>query len=395
MHDVVRPFLWSWTAVVAVGSLVLFVLRYGGSAVGFEDAAYLGLPVLYTALGSLIITRRDGRRIGWLLLAFGAGGLLTALSQMIIPTEPPVSLSAAQALAVMWESLGWWIGILLPVLLLLFLFPTGRFPSARWRWAGVVAVVYAAQAVVSAVFSTELTPESGAWTVANPIGLLPEADVEESPFWFLFGLGLVSLLVGGIAAIVVRYRRATSLVRTQIKWVVFASTMFAAVLASRLFAPDLLAGLSSLALVVSLYFIPISITIAIVRYRLFEIDRIISRTVGYALVILTLGVVYVAGAVWLPTQLLGEQPPLFVAGSTLVAAALFSPVRRRVLRRVDRRFHRSGYEAERVVRRLANHLQEEVEVDHLTENLESVVQETMQPSAISVWLPRQRGDAAG
>jgi hypothetical protein len=395
MHDVMRPFIWGWTAVVAVGSLVLFALRYGGSEVGFEDAGYYGLAVLYTALGSLIVVRQDGQRIGWLLLAFGAGGLLSALSQMIIPTEPPESLSAVLALAVMWESLGWWIGLLLPLFLLLFLFPTGRFPSSRWRWAGVVAAVYAAQAVVSAVFSTELTPESGLWTVANPIGFLPAADVEESPFWFLFGLELVSLLVGGIAAIVVRYRRATSLVRTQIKWVVFATTMFAVALASGLFVPDLLPGLYSLALVVSLYFIPISITIAIARYRLFEIDRIISRTVGYALVILTLGVVYVAGAVWLPTQLLGEQPPLFVAGSTLVAAALFSPVRRRVLRRVDRRFHRSGYEAERVVGRLANHLQEDVEVDHLTENLESVVRETMQPSAIGVWLPRQRGDAAG
>jgi hypothetical protein len=395
MHDVMRPFLWGWTAVVAVVSLVLFALRYGGSAVGFEDAAYYGLAALYTALGSLIVVRQDGQRIGWLLLAFGAGGLLTALSQMIIPTKPPESLSPVLALAVMWESLGWWIGILLPLLLLLFLFPTGRFRSSRWRWAGVVAAVYAAQAVVSAVFSTELTPESGLWTVANPIGFLPAADVEESPFWFLFGLELVSLLFGGIAAIVVRYRRATSLVRTQIKWVVFATTMCAVVLASGLFVPDILPGLYSLALIVSLYFIPISITIAIARYRLFEIDRIISRTVGYALVILTLGVVYVAGAVWLPTRLLGEQPPLFVAGSTLVAAALFSPVRRRVLHRVDRRFHRSGYEAERVVGRLANHLQEEVEVDHLTENLESVVRETMQPSAISVWLPRQRGDAAG
>ncbi len=395
MHDVVRPFLWGWTAVVAVGSLVLFVLWYGGPAVGFEDAAFLGLPTLYSALGSLIITRRDGQRIGWLLLAFGAAGMVSAVSQVITPTEPPVSLSAAEAFAVMWESLGWWIGILLPLLLLLFLFPTGRFPSSRWRWAGVVAVVYAAQAVVSAVFSTELTSESGDWTIANPIGFLPAADVEESPFWSLFGLGLVSLLVGGIAAVVVRYRRAGSLVRTQIKWVLFATTMFAVVLASGLFVPDLLPGLYSLALVVSLYFIPISITIAIARYRLFEIDRIISRTVGYALVILTLGVVYVAGAVWLPTQLLGEQPPLFVAGSTLLAAALFNPVRRRVLRRVDRRFHRSGYESERVVRRLANHLQEGVEVDHLTENLESVVRETMHPSAISVWLPRQRGDAAG
>jgi len=396
MRDATRLIAWGWTAVVAVCSVGMLVAWMQAPPGDLKDNGYfVPLPIVYTALGSLIVARRDGQRIGWLLLAFGTGGLLTFLSQVIVPAEPPPSLSVTQVLALMWQSLGWWIGLLLPLLLLLFLFPTGRFPSARWRWAGVVAVVYAAQAVVHAVFSTELGPESGAWTVVNPIGFLPDADVEESPFWIVFGFALVSLLVGGIAAIVVRYRRSELLVRTQIKWVVFASAMFAVALAAGLFLPGWLAGLQWLAFVSSLYFIPISITVAIVRYRLFEIDRIISRTVGYALVILTLGAVYVVGAVWLPTQLLGEQPPLFVAVSTLVAAALFNPVRRRILQRVDRRFHRSGYEAERVVGRLAIHLQDQVEVDHLTDNLESVVRETMQPSAISVWLPRQRGDAAG
>jgi len=172
----------------------------------------------------------------------------------------------------------------------------------------------------------------------------------------------------------------------------YATTMFALVLASQLVYPDLQRAPVSLAFVISLYLIPISITVAIVRYRLFDIDRIISRTVGYALVVVTLAAVYALGAVWLPAQLLGEQPPLFVAASTLAVAALFNPVRRRVLATVDRRFYRSGYEARRVVGEFGGRLQDEVEVEHVAMNLEAIVRETMRPSAVNVWVPRQRRD---
>jgi hypothetical protein len=230
--------------------------------------------------------------------------------------------------------------------------------------------------------------------VANPIGLLPVNETNEGPFWLVFGWSLLSLLVGGLTAIVARYRRSEPLVRTQIKWVVYAAILFAVVLGARLAFPNWLDTLTSLAFVASLYLIAISITAAIVRYRLFEIDRIISRTVGYALVIATLAAVYAIGAVWLPAQLLGEQPPLFVAASTLVVAVLFNPVRRRILAGADRRFYRSGYEAQRVVGEFGARLQDEVEVDHVTGSLETVVRETMRPAAIGVWVPGQRRDPA-
>ncbi len=389
--DLARTVPWIWTAFVGVGSMVLLV----GQPETFWsdlDGSYLGLPTLYAALGSLIITRHRGQRIGWLLLAVGTAGLLTAASGLLMPTEPPSSLSAGQLLALVWENLYWWVGLLLPLFLLLFLFPTGRFLSRRWSWAGWVAAVFTLQAVMSAAFQDEIGPESGDWTVANPIGFLSINVAYDGPFGAVFGLSLVALLVGGVIAIAVRYRRSTSLVRTQIKWVMYATTMFALVLASQLVYPDLQRAPVSLAFVISLYLIPISITVAIVRYRLFDIDRIISRTVGYALVVVTLAAVYALGAVWLPAQLLGEQPPLFVAASTLAVAALFNPVRRRVLATVDRRFYRSGYEARRVVGEFGGRLQDEVEVEHVAMNLEAIVRETMRPSAVNVWVPRQRRD---
>ena len=136
-----------------------------------------------------------------------------------------------------------------------------------------------------------------------------------------------------------------------------------------------------------LLLIPAAITVAILKYRLFEIDRLISRTLGYALVLTGLGAVYAVGSVWLPAHLVGERPPPFVAGSTLVVAALFNPVRRRALVWVDRRFYRSQYDAQRVIDRFGELLRDELDVGQLrSESMEAVVA-TMQPVSVSVWLP--------
>ena len=390
MPELARSVPWIWTGSVGLGSVAAFLAQFDTLSNDLLTMGYYGLPTLYSALGSLIVTRRGGQRIGWLLFAVGTGGLLTATSPLLMPGAPPGSVSPGQLLALVWDPLSWWIGLLLPIFLLLFLFPTGRFLSQRWSWAGWVAVVFASQAVVSAAFRDQIGPELGDWAVANPIGFLSVNVAYDGLFGPIFGLSLVALLVGGVIAMAVRYRRSTPIVRTQIKWVAYATTLFAVVMAGKLVFADWQGVVPSVALISSLYLIPVSITVAIIRYRLFDIDRIISRTVGYALVVATLAGVYAIGAVWLPAQLLGEQPPLFVAASTLAVAALFSPVRRRILAGVDRRFHRSAYEAQRVVGEFGGRLQEEVEVDLLAGSLETVVRETMQPSAIGVWVPWRR-----
>lgn len=132
--------------------------------------------------------------------------------------------------------------------------------------------------------------------------------------------------------------------------------------------------------------LPLSIAAAIMRYRLFDLDRLISRTIGYAIVIAILALVYVAGAVWLPTQIIGEQSSAFVAGSTLLAASLLNPVRRRVIDRVDRRFNRSRYDAQKVIAEFSERLEDEIDVDQIAADSTSVISQTVQPESVRVWI---------
>ena len=136
--------------------------------------------------------------------------------------------------------------------------------------------------------------------------------------------------------------------------------------------------------------IPVSVVVAITRFRLYDIDRIISRTIGYTVVVVLLGAVYTLGAVWLPTRLLGRQPPVFVAASTLMVAALFNRVRRPILAWIDRRFYRSHYNAEQVIDSFARQLRNETDTARLREQLLIAVSETLQPATIGVWVNTER-----
>jgi hypothetical protein len=233
-------------------------------------------------------------------------------------------------------------------------------------------------AVLAEVFTKTVGPDDMGWTVVNPIGFHNSGVDDGGVLGVVFGIGIVALGIGGIPAIIVRYRRADTLVRTQIRWVVYAllimATSFLAISFSGDAAPDWVGILLFLAMIAV---IPVSITIAITRYQLYEIDRLFSRT---------LGLVYAVGAIWLPTQLPGEQPPIFVAASTLAVAALFNPVRRRILDRVDRRFNRATYDAERVLDEFAADLNKAADIDQLTNDTVDVVNRTMQPASVGIWV---------
>jgi uncharacterized membrane protein YdcZ (DUF606 family) len=185
---------------------------------------------------------------------------------------------------------------------------------------------------------------------------------------------------------VLRFRRSGTVERHQIKWLLFAVGLFGVIyIYSAIFTSFTEGGVNDILLTTSLIGIPVAIAIAVLRYRLFDIDRVVSRTVGYAIVVGVLGLVYAAGAIWLPSLLSGDSP-IFVALATLAAAALFNPVRRNVLNAVDRRFYRARYDAEKVVDSFKAQLRDQTDLELLAQDWVTVVSETMHPAMVGVWV---------
>jgi hypothetical protein len=210
--------------------------------------------------------------------------------------------------------------------------------------------------------------------------------LEEGVIGIVFGFGFVAVGLGAIPAIIVRYRRADTLVRTQVKWVVYATLiMVGSVLMTIAFDTVLPEWASNVLFAVLLMSVPVSVTVAVTRYQLYEIDRIISRTLSYALVVAVLGAVFV-GIVALATSVLPSQNSLAVAGSTLAVAALFNPLRKRIQHAVDRRFNRSGYQAEQVSEEFAAKLREPLSTQQITTLWTQTAEEAVQPQAVGIWL---------
>lgn len=226
------------------------------------------------------------------------------------------------------------------------------------------------------------------WLIDNPIGFIPNS-FWEGLFGAIWMLGLLTLSLGGFVAMTVRFRRSGLVERTQIKWVLCAALVFALTYAASLvvnwFGGSFGDGLLGFLFVFSIALIPISITAAITRYRLFEIDRIISRTLSYAAVVIVLGALFL-GMVTLVTALLPTQNSLAVAGATLVVAALFNPIRRRIQYAVDRRFNRSGYRAEELSEQFNARLRESLTTDELIDVWGETVNEALKPSATGIWI---------
>jgi uncharacterized membrane protein len=246
-----------------------------------------------------------------------------------------------------------------------------------------LAVISSLAFLLDALLKKEMSIHDAEWTLVNPIGLLsPEV---RTVLQYVAGNGMLILMGGGLVAIVVRYLRSDSTVKSQIRLVALSLIMFIVVAFYRLLVDDR-GYVSSILFGVATLLIPISIALAIVRHRLFDIDRLISRTVAYTVVVGTLAAVYVAGAVWLPTQVTGDQSPIFVAGSTLAVAALFNPLRRRVIGWVDRRFNRERYDAQHVVAELTHRLKNRIDVDGIAEESIAVINQVVQPSSVGVWV---------
>ncbi|HYY78320.1 MAG TPA: hypothetical protein VFD04_03935 [Actinomycetes bacterium] len=360
-------------------------------------AASAVVTVLSTATaGAIVAGRRPRHPVGWLLLAFGL--LLTAswvaggyLAYGLLAR--PGALPATGAAVVLYSALNV-SGAPVPLLALaLLLTPTGSLPSRRWRWVAAALVA----ATVGGVLGTPLDAkplDPPLQAVTSPLALDLEAvplpvrlayDVAGGVVFAAFVLGIVA----AAGSLVVRFWRAQGVERQQLRWVALAAALvpvaaLVALTASLVGGPAAGAVINLVAGTVS-WLVPLALAAAVLRYRLYDLDRIVSRTLAYALLTVLLGGGYAVVVLGLG-QLLGQDSPLVVAAATLAVAAAFQPARRRVQQAMDRRFNRRSHDAARVIEAFGTRLRDQVDLDTLTAELLDAVRQTMQPTQAWLWL---------
>jgi hypothetical protein len=338
-------------------------------------------------VGALVASRRPRHRVGWLLVALGlslaASGFTFSYTRYGLVARPG-ALPAAGFLA------GFANGAVFINLSLtgfvLMLAPTGKLPSPRWRWWARVQVAALVVAfLTSALAPMPLYPEYP--EIGNPLGVAALAD---GPLAAAFPVGALLILVGlmaGAGSLLSRFRRADGLERLQLRWLAWGAALAAVALLVALTAlvveGDSVVLQAAVGICVAL--LPLATGAAILRYRLYDLDRIISRTLAYGLLTVLLGLGY-AGIVLGLGRLLPQGSSLAVAAATLAVAAVFQPVRRRIQQTVDRRFNRRRHDAGQTIAAFSARLRDQVDLDTLSADLLAVVDHTMQPTQASLWL---------
>ncbi|HKP99121.1 MAG TPA: hypothetical protein VJ735_02230 [Actinomycetes bacterium] len=383
--------LWA----LAIGGLVVTVwldrlLRQTGRTELVVLVPSAIAPVLGTVstatVGALVAGRRPGHPVGWLLLAFGlslsAAGVTTAY------TNYGVAHAGAPAAGV--------VALYVPATIVtavacnafvLLLTPTGSLPSPRWRW---LAWVTAATPVTLLLVVTVLarSADRPAKAVDSPLDLGALDGGLLAAYLAAFAVAITTTLMA-TASLVVRFRRARGVERQQLRWVALGTVLVALLAVVHLTALALGAyALAPLAGGLNPAILSAAIGAAILRYRLYDLDRIVSRTLAYGLLTLLLAGGYAVVALGLG-QLLGQDSSLAVAGATLAVAGAFQPLRRRIQAAVDRRFNRRRHDAARTIAAFSTRLRDQVDLDGLTAELLGVVDQTMQPTRASLWLRPQ------
>jgi len=396
----------AWLAWSLYGLVICLSLVWSGAALlnqdGSRNALYLVgevlislvAPVVFAIVAALIVSRQPRNTIGWLLMVpvglYAVGGPIENYIGHLAPSTPTPTVPL---LLMLWFNSWNWLLLIFPLLFIPLLFPNGRPPTPRWRWVSVAAIVWATLFVLLATLSRQLntntTPDN---VFDNPIGVLGKDTVERLVgVWIV---GLVALVVACAVALFVRYRRANDTEREQIKWLLYACAVFLAV-----FVGGTVSGLGGTAGLggyiwgiffgLSVIALPAAIGIAILRYRLYDIDILINRTLVYGSLTVALVALYFGGVAALQRVFVastGQQSTLAVVASTLGIAALFNPLRRRVQGFVDRRFYRRKYDAAKVLAAFNTRLRNETNLDALSSDLVGVASRTVQPEHVSVWL---------
>jgi hypothetical protein len=357
--------------------------------VGFSVFLLAGL-ILYWGLGALIVMRVDGHAVGWLFAiaaammssAFG-GWAVAGVAAANDPSSPVAGWAMLLGIVLFTP------GIILTLPAIAIAFPTGTLPGPGWRWPVRLVVVLVAIQTLAYL----LRPGPLELGIDNPLTpWLPALSSSQLEVFGALGmLGNLSILLAagiGLAAVIVRFRRAQGDQRLQLKWFLAAMTPAVVLLLlslSEVFADNTFIDIVSVAM---LPIVAVSIALAILRYRLYDIDRIISRTIAYGLVTALLVAVFLLvnlGLQWLLSSFTSVNS-LAVAGSTLLVAALFTPVRRRVQRIVDRRFDRARYDGERTASEFSARMRDAIDLPTLTHDLDATVREAIAPSRLDLWL---------
>jgi len=361
-------------------ALLVAALALGiGVESAFDLVGWHLLAAVLATIGLLVASRHPANPVGWLFLAMAVFQGVSQLGQAYAERAARSDLPAGEIA----EWLTSWIWVLQPTLmgLVLLLFPAGRLPSRRWRLVPVLALSGCTLAMASFALSP-WDPQDSAAYPENPFAV-------DSPVVDVLALGfalLVITLLAAAASLVVRFRRARGAERQQLKWIASAASIgpLIAVIGAW-FWP---AWQAQAATLLGAGLIPIAAGIAILRYRLYDIDVVINRALVYGALTATLAGVYLGSVLSLQLLLapLTASSKLAIVVSTLAVAALFQPARRRIQAIVDRRFYRSKYDAARTLERFGAQLRDEVDLDALGHELRAVVAETMQPAHVSLWL---------
>jgi len=365
---------------IAVACVVLLVagdVRFG-DAVNAYLVTNLGMVVTFAAIGGLVAGNRPRNPIGWLFLGHSACFAVATLAGTIaVAQQATLPLGGLRALLIVFMGV-WPLGIGIALPLAVQLFPTGRPLSPRWRWLIWLTVVsglaFDAQTVLDPA-ALALTDRPVAPVVA------PAAFHAADPLWAVASLLLAGVLAASVAELVLRFRRARGAERLQLTWLVWAVALFAVLNSQRW-----ITGNGPILLLFTLPLVPAAAAVAILRYDLYDIRVIVNRTLVYGLLTVLLGLGY-AGAVLVLGQLAGrDRNSLAVAGATLAVAALVQPARRRIQRAVDRRFNRRRYDAAQTIQAFSGRLRQQVDLGTLSDELCMVVDQTMEPGSVSLWL---------
>ena len=383
---------WPW--IVAAASIVIFVASNLAYPEGASDQVwttmFAGIIAAFVVVGALLCVRVPSNPIGLVILGSGvtlAATVTLGMFSVVAADRGDIPIELVTLAALLND-----VGFIVPIVVVLIgvplIFPDGRLLSPRWRWILVLCVA----ALTATTLAQLLGPGPiGSVEVANPfyvpaLALLVSALDTFSSWISIVGFGAAAL------AVVIRYRRGDDIERHQLKWLIAVAVVAGIAFPfAFIFEGTAFADLGFLIGLLALFALPVVIAIAVLRYRLYEIDRIVSRTISWTVVTGVLVAVFAIVVIALQGLLVGltQGQTLAVAASTLVAFACFQPIRRRVQRAVDERFDRASVDAQRTADAFAERLRDEVDLESLAEALEHTVVGAIRPTAASLWLPER------